>query len=921
MKKKTTSRICEVVCCCFISILFVEIQAQNKVVLSGKIVKATSNTPLENVLVSVKTNPNIFTYSNQKGYFSFEVPVNAMLHFYTEGYVTQDFSLSNISNEEFYLGTIALYEKNKQEIYANTLVLSDDEIVDNDIGGANAITGLLQSSKDVFIRTAAFNFGQARFKIRGYDSREGAVLFNSIRMNKIQTGRPQWSNWGGLNDVLRNLSFTNGIVPTETNFGSVLGTTNFKTNASEYRPGSNFSIAGSNGSYRGRIMASHFTGVLKNDWAFAFSLSSRFAKEASREGSSYDAYSAFLSAEKILNAQHRINFTAVFAYNQRGKSSANTQEVIDLKGVEYNSYWGYQNGNQRNSRVQTVNEPFFQVNHYWEITQNTRIHTAAMFQIGSISASRLGFSNVNSPDPSYYKYLPSYQLQFENFEAAYLTEQDFKNNGQIDWYSLYASNSLTNTSGYYLYKDKVDDMQFSMRTNYHQSISKRMNIDAALGFRRLKSHNYAKVLDDLGGSSFLDIDGFEYGDAAQSDLNNRDRKIGVGDAFSYNYEIDFLEATAFFQFRYALKKMEVVSGFEYAYTTYQRNGMYKNGRYPETSFGVSNLLPFHTFSFKSNGVYKFSGRHAIYANIAFISRPPVLKNIYANIRFSSIENLTIKSEKINTIDVSYQYRSPKLKTRATLYYTLFKDASETSFFYAEGLRGNHADFVAQTVTGINKRHVGLEFGLDYEINSEFSVSGVMALGSFTYNNNPNLNVESDLFDRNESDFGSVYWEGKKIGGTPQRAYSIGLNYRNPSYWWIGLNGNVLTHHYLSISPILRTSNFYLDEDKVPFLNPATNQPVKKSDVESLLKQERFKNLFLLNAVGGKSWKFNTHYLGLFLSINNLLGVVYKTGGYEQARNANYQELSAEKQLNTPLFGPKYWYQNGSSYYVILSYRI
>ena len=39
-----------------------------------------------------------------------------------------------------------------------------------------------------------------------------------------------------------------------------------------------------------------------------------------------------------------INFTGIFTPNRRGKSSPNTQEVFDLKGIKYNDYWGFLNG-------------------------------------------------------------------------------------------------------------------------------------------------------------------------------------------------------------------------------------------------------------------------------------------------------------------------------------------------------------------------------------------------------------------------------------------------------------------------------------------------------------------------------------------------------------------------------------------------
>ena len=83
----------------------------------------------------------------------------------------------------------------------------------------------------------------------------------------------------------------------------------------------------------------------------------------------------------------------------------------------------------------------------------------------------------------------------------------------------------------------------------------------------------------------------------------------------------------------------------------------------------------------------------------------------------------------------------------------------------------------------------------------------------------------------------------------------------------------------------------------------------------LLKQERFDAYLILNFVGGKSWKIGKYYIGFFASANNLLDQVYKTGGFEQGRNANYRQLRDDKALDIPVFGSKYWYGRGATYFV------
>jgi len=922
MKKKKTSCFCEVFCCCFLFCIVSILQSQEKVRIEGTVVKSLSNTPLESVLIRLTSDPDVFVYSDASGRFSLllEMKNNIVFQFVIDGFETQFVTVANKNESLFYMGTIVLLQKEEELIYSNTLELSDDDLLDNDIGGANVVTGLLQSSKDVFVRTAAFNFGQARFKIRGYDSREGTVLINGIKMNKIQTGRPNWSNWGGLNDVLRNFSFSYGIAPAAENFGSVLGVTNFKTNASEYRPGSAISYAASNGSYKGRFMMSHFTGVLKNNWSFAFSFSTRFASQGAIQGTNYSAYSGFISAEKRINETHRIGLTGIFAMNQRGKSSANTQEVLDLKGAKYNSYWGYQQGKRRNSRVQKVNEPVVMLFHQWTVNKSSQLKTSISYQFGSIGSSRLGYANVNSPDPSYYKYLPSAPLKYDDFGEAYKLTENFVENGQINWSELYEINRITQNSSYYLYEDRTEDKQFSLRSTFKKGISLAWKIEGALGYRNLTSDNYAKVLDDLGGGGFLDVDSFEQGDKAQNNLHTVNNLVGIGDAFSYDYKIDFSELEVFLQSSYILPKVEFVGALNFTKTAYQRTGNFKNGKYPDASLGTSSKMGFDDISAKLNTLCKFSGKHLLYGNIAFISRAPTLRNVYSNIRISNNATKNVTSEKIKTVDINYQYRAPRIKSRLTGYYSYFSKGSENSFLFAEGLKGDNSDFVGQSLTNISKHHMGVELGIDVQLSSEISLNIVTAVGSYTYANNPNLKIETDIEGAQGGELGESFIKGYHIGGSPEKAFSLGLNYRNPAYWWVAVNGNFLKDHYLSISPLLRTSNFYLDADGVPFTDELTGAQISKKKVSELLEQEKFDDLFLLNLVGGKSWKVRDTYMGLFLSLNNLLGEVYKTGGYEQSRKANFQELQEDTLLKQPQFGSKYWMQNGTSYYMILSVR-
>ncbi len=187
--------------------------------------------------------------------------------------------------------------------------LSEEEL-DQDEGTSFNVSGLLSASKDAFLNAAAYDFSSTFFRPRGMDNANGKVLINGIEMNKQYNGRPQWAGWGGLNDVQRNRQFSRGLKANDYAFGDVAGTTNIIMRASQYRKGGRVSYAAANRSYRGRIMASYSSGVSKKGWAYSVLLARRFGEEGYQEATVYDANSFFGSAEKRINNQHSLNFTA-----------------------------------------------------------------------------------------------------------------------------------------------------------------------------------------------------------------------------------------------------------------------------------------------------------------------------------------------------------------------------------------------------------------------------------------------------------------------------------------------------------------------------------------------------------------------------------------------------------------------------------
>ena len=212
--------------------------SQSLSTIKGNVVDSESQQPLANVTVTVN-GTSISQLTDKDGIFVLSnVPQgDQVVQISLQNYETQSFPVTVEAGKEVDLGTILLFvDLTLVEEESGLISLTEDDLNDDDSRSENT-AGLLQASRDVFQNRAAFDFSQAFFRVRGYDSQNALVLINGMPMNKMFNGRPQWNNWGGLNDVTRNQELTTGLGASNYTFGEILGTTNISTRASLYRPG------------------------------------------------------------------------------------------------------------------------------------------------------------------------------------------------------------------------------------------------------------------------------------------------------------------------------------------------------------------------------------------------------------------------------------------------------------------------------------------------------------------------------------------------------------------------------------------------------------------------------------------------------------------------------------------------------------
>jgi len=880
--------------------------------LQGLVIDSKSTNPLEKILIKV-SGTAIEAYSNQSGEFLLnDVPEGAgTLIFTSEGYETKEIQFQLSSGQILDLGSLTMVyvpglRANSDELPVVTLEESDLE----DDGIQNA-SGVLQASDDVFSQEAAYNFGAARFRVRGYESENSAVFFNGIDMNDLETGRANYSDWGGLNDVERNKEIFFGQENNDLSFSYLGGGVNFITRASEYRPGIKTSYMYRVANYKNRIMATASTGLMKNNWAVTFSGSRRWAEEGYIEGTSYDAWSYFLAIEKVINEKQSISFTTFAAPSKRGKQIGATQEVYDLAGSNfYNANWGYQEGEIRNSRIAETMKPYFILNHLWDINDKMKLNSSVSYTFGRNGNTALSWADAKDPRPNYYRNLPYYNRNDESY-AGWIDQQvqwDYFYQTNSDEYYLVEDRDGIEGNDYmgirskYIVEDRRDDhSNISANVKFDYVLTKDINLLAKVSYTNYKNRHYKLVSDLLGGEFWFDIDKFALGDVdnpsqKQSDLNNPNRIARVGDVFGYDYESNINRINGFVKADYTYNNLDAFLVAGVTNTNFYRTGNMKVGKFPTNSYGDSEKQNFLNYNVNGGLTYKITGRHIVYANGSYMTRAPYFEDAYISPR--TRDNLVngLTSESIMSFDANYLARLPFLTARFSAYYTTFKDQTDVISFYHD----DYATFVNYAITGIDKKHMGLELGLAGKVTSTITVTGAAALGQYTWDSRPTVNITRDNDSEPLGTNETVYVKDYRVDGTPQTALSLGVEYRSPKFWWAEINGTYFDDMYLSFNPARRTT-------------AAVDGLDANSDlVKEILSQEKLPSGYVLNLSGGKSWKIDKYFVSLYANVSNVLdNTELKTGGYEQLR-FDY----ANKDVNK--YPSNYFYMYGRSYMLILT---
>jgi len=859
--------------------------------LKGTVINSETKEPLQGVSVKL-SNQNMTTTSESDGSFYFEnvKPGNEVLIISSPDVQSTALNVSISQGGVTDVGEVAVVVNARSQMVEGSLNLLDESSIgDDDTRNDVNVSSLMTTSSDVFLSKSGYDFSAVRFKLRGYDYRYSDTYINGVNFNDVERGGFSFGIFGGLNDVTRNQDVVLGMQTSGFTYSQAGGAVNFNTDAGSYNPGGKIGVAYTNRNYKLKGSALYSTGMMRNGWAVTGALAYRWADEGFIAGTFYNSFGASLAVEKMFNPKNSLSLIVAAAPTQRGQQSAAPGEIQDLLGHYYNSYWGYQNGKKRNSRIITSCEPIAVLTHTWKIDNNTKLKTGLGFKYTNYGSTALNRTNAFDPRPDYYKNLPNFQaLQYPNSpEWVDYYRQQWLNDptvSQIDWDNLYRSNRNNTKDGsvYFLENRHNDQMNFTLNSTLNTKLSEKVSLAAGIEARTTKGMHY-KTIDDLLGGEYVDnINIFairDFGDdpaKAQYDLNNPYQHLGKGGRYGYDYDMYSNSAGVWLQNTHRYKKWDIFYGYKFSYTDFYRYGNMRNGLAPDNSYGKGATYSFINQSSKFGLTYKLSGRHMFSANVSYSTLPPLIYDAYLSPRVKDNAIPNLKSESNFTAEASYNISTPIIRGRLTAYQTNFYDQAKMYNMYSDA----DGTFVNYALTGINKVHRGIEFGAEVKINSNLSVSAIGTIAEYYYNNRPSGTTSYENGSAPDTTE-VVYLKNFYVGGTPQTAGSIGVHYFY-KYWFFDVNLNGFDRTYIDISPMKRTDRAIASIVDNTFDDNSGDMVAR---VKQATTQEKFAGGATLDFSIGKSLRIQRKYtLNINLQFNNILNNTnLKTGGYEYNR--------------------------------------
>lgn len=672
---------------------------------------------------------------------------------------------------------------------------------------------VLKTTPGVWATKDGGGYGDAKINMRGFKTENIAALINGIPVNDMEWGGLYWSNWAGLSDVTASMQTQRGLGAAIVSVPSVGGTINITTKTLDVKRGGNvFYGMGNDG--LNQIGFSVSTGLMKNGWAITL-LGSRKWGDGYIQGTNFNAYTYFLNISKRINDHHQISLTAFGSPQTHYKRSS--QDGLSIEGwqgvknymdgesmYKYNPTFGYGlDGQVRSSNKNVYHKPQISLNHIWQINHRSSLSSALYVSLasgyGSSGQGRGTYNGQSLSNTSWY-----------GATNGVLNTLFRRADGTFDYGAIQEMNMASVTGSNMVMSKSVNSHNwFGLVSTYkNELIENKLNLLAGIDMRYYIGYHKNEITDLYDGEYFMD-DSSRKGvkpenNAAAADPNWKYQKLGVGDVVYRNFDGHTAQEGAYAQLEYSMfdKKMTAILAGSLSNTTYWRVDHF----YYDKQHEKSKTVNFMAGTIKGGVNYNIDRHNNVYFNGGYITRAPFFSGgAFLQSATSNATNPNAVNEKVGSVELGYEYHSPKFTATLNAYYTKWMDKTTTRS--GEMDNGDRYYFNMQ---GVDARHMGVEVNFVYKPFRWLDVNGMLSLGDWVWDSDatgyfynsygqPLANIRDGAVASGilAADHAKAILKQKdrKVGGSAQTTGYLGVNVRPLKGWRFGLDWTFNARNY------------------------------------------------------------------------------------------------------------------------------
>ncbi|WP_456463127.1 TonB-dependent receptor [Lutibacter sp.] len=776
--------------------------------VSGTVKSASDNTGIPGVTVLVKGTTE-GTITDMSGNYKITVPKGTnTLTFSYIGYETKEVVVSgstinvslNVKSselDEIVVVGVADIAKDRQTPVASSTMMASE--IQERIG-TKELPEVLNYTPSIYATKQGGGFGDARINVRGFDSKNTAVMINGMPVNDMESGKVYWSNWAGLADVTSAIQVQRGLGSSKLAISSIGGTINVLTNTSDKKEGGAVAATFGNDLYM-KYSAAYNTGLLDNGFS-ASMLISRFSGNGYVDGTEGQGWTWFISTGYKINKKHNIMFTATGApqwHNQRYYAPS-LSSYIKYGGVDgepnikYNSDWGYYNGEVFTMRRNFYHKPIASLNHEWKINNASKLSTVlygswgrggGTGDIGGINGSALYYGQFKDENGLY---------RFDDMKT-------WNTGGHVaDFGADRAPGDLTNDrhDGASRRASMNSHDWYGVISNYHNNLNENLSFDFGVDLRTYSGYHYRVLNNILGATDYLD----------NRDRNNPNRTLVPSqfveatpnwnpfidikgqDKIEYYNQGNVRWGGVFGQVEY---KTDKYSAFVQAGGSSQQFQRVDYFNLPADVDGdgtdepqISDWTSMMGGNLKGGFNYNINKQHNIFINSGYYSKQPMFNAVFPNYTNNNT-NENLVNEKIFGLEAGYGFITNNYKLKLNLYRTSWKDRFQTIKSYLDiNGDGNTVSTIGR-VQGIEEIHSGVELEGSARFFGSLKVYGMVSAGDWVYASNVSATFVDDNNDALPQFDQTIYLDGVKVGDAAQFTSRIGANYNVIKGLYVDMN--------------------------------------------------------------------------------------------------------------------------------------